>query len=192
MEAGGSIFRSLPGSPQRPGRSHLVRFPTHLGHSCHSETRQVPPVPATSQSGSPTHLLLDIHGSWGTASASKFWTCLYFAKNNSPFQNQQGNKESPQSSLDYQGRAALPKRMNFWKSSKRGSFPIQKFMLQIFAIINASQGMYSGKKAQHDFPKIHPFWQSRPSLSVQCTVLSTVLQHPTPNSSYTHIKCDDL
>jgi len=30
----------------------------------------------------------------------------------------------------------------------------QKFMLQIFAIINASSVMYSGKKAQHDFPKM--------------------------------------
>ena len=53
---------------------------------------------------------------------------------------------------------AQPKRMNFWKSSKRGgeggSFPIQKFMLQIFAIINASSVMNSGKKAQHDFPKM--------------------------------------
>ena len=41
----------------------------------------------------------------------------------------------------YKGRMASPKRMNFWKSSKRGgegSFPIQKFILQIFAIINAS------------------------------------------------------
>jgi len=27
-------------------------------------------------------------------------------------------------------------------------------MLQIFAIINASSVMYSGKKAQHDFPKM--------------------------------------
>ena len=34
------------------------------------------------------------------------------------------------------------------------SNPIQKFMLLIFAIINGSSVMYSGKKPQHDFPKM--------------------------------------
>ena len=37
---------------------------------------------------------------------------------------------------------------------KGGSFPIQKLMLQIFAIINGSLVMNSGKKPQYDFPKI--------------------------------------
>ena len=55
----------------------------------------------------------------------------------------------------------------------RDKFPIQKFILQIFAIINGSSVMNSGKKTQYDFPKmrggggqrpfgifpkIHPFW----------------------------------
>ena len=65
----------------------------------------------------------------------------------------------------------------FQKGGRGGSFPIQKFMLQIFAIINASSVMYSGKKAQHDFPKmrggqrpfgtfpkIDPFWKCEASL----------------------------
>ena len=66
--------------------------------------------------------------------------------------NQLGLRFSPDLS---KGRMASPKVMNFWKSSKRGgSFPIQKFMLQIFAIINAYSVMYSGKKAQHHFPKM--------------------------------------
>ena len=41
------------------------------------------------------------------------------------------------------GRLEIPKRMFFRKSSKRGggSFPIQKFILQIFAIINGTWGM---------------------------------------------------
>ena len=49
----------------------------------------------------------------------------------------------------------LPKRMFFRKSSKRGggSFPIQKFILQIFAIINGTLVMNSGKNLQYNFPK---------------------------------------
>ena len=48
------------------------------------------------------------------------------------------------------------KRMNFRKSSKRGagSFPIQKFILQFFAIINGTLVMNSGKNLQYDFPKM--------------------------------------
>ena len=64
--------------------------------------------------------------------------------------------------------------MNFRKSSKGegGEFPIQKFILQIFAIINGTLVMNSGKNLQYDFPKmrgggqrlfgtflkIYPFW----------------------------------
>ena len=60
----------------------------------------------------------------------------------------------------------LPKRMNFWKSSKRGggSFPIQKFLLQIldfwtgfFWHKNDTKGVFSGyvsKNLQHNFPKM--------------------------------------
>ena len=47
-----------------------------------------------------------------------------------------------------------PKRMFFRKSSKKGgSFPIQKFILQIFAIINGTLVMNSGKNLQYNFPK---------------------------------------
>ena len=73
------------------------------------------------------------------------------------------------------GKDGISKSDEFLEKFQKGgggSFPIQKFMLQIFAIINASSVMYSGKKAQHDFPKmrgggqrpfgtftkIHPFW----------------------------------
>ena len=69
--------------------------------------------------------------------------------------------------------------MNFRKSSEGGvggSFPIQKFMLQIFAIIKGY--MNFGKNLQHDFPKmrrggqrpfgtfpkIHPFLKGQASL----------------------------
>ena len=34
-----------------------------------------------------------------------------------------------------------------------GSFPIQKFILQIFAIINGTLVMNSGKNLQYNFPK---------------------------------------
>ena len=46
--------------------------------------------------------------------------------------------------------------MNFRKSSERGggSFLIQKFMLQIFAIIRGTSVMNFGKNPQHDFPKM--------------------------------------
>ena len=47
--------------------------------------------------------------------------------------------------------------MNFRKSSEGGeggSFPIQKFILQIFAIINGTLVMNSGKNLQFDFPKM--------------------------------------
>ena len=55
-----------------------------------------------------------------------------------------------------------------------GSFSIQKFMLQIFAIIDDTSVMNFRKKLQHNFPKmrggggqrpfgtfpkIHPFWK---------------------------------
>ena len=47
------------------------------------------------------------------------------------------------------GRAASPKLMNFWKSSKRGggSFPIQKFMLQI---LDLKIGLFSMKMIQKE------------------------------------------
>ena len=45
--------------------------------------------------------------------------------------------------------------MNFWKSSEGGvSFSIQKFILQNFAIIDATSVMNFGKKLQYDFPKM--------------------------------------
>ena len=46
--------------------------------------------------------------------------------------------------------------MFFRKSSKRGggSFPIQKFILQIFAIIDDTSVMNFRKKLQHNFPKM--------------------------------------
>ena len=51
---------------------------------------------------------------------------------------------------------AAPNRMNFRTSSKGGvgSFSIQKFMLQIFAIIDDTSVMNFGKKLQYDFPKM--------------------------------------
>ena len=57
--------------------------------------------------------------------------------------NQQGrNMWGSEAKHESKGRLGVPLSMNFWKSSKGGggggSFPIQKFMLQIFAIINAS------------------------------------------------------
>ena len=76
--------------------------------------------------------------------------------------------------MELLGKDGISKSDEFLEKFQKGggSFPIQKFMLQIFAIINASSVMYSGKKAQHDFPKmrgggqrpfgtfpkIHPFW----------------------------------
>ena len=73
--------------------------------------------------------------------------------------------------------------MNFRKSSERWgeSFPIQKFILQIFAIIKGTLVMNFGKNPQYDFPKmraggrggqrqfetfpkIHPFWYGYTSL----------------------------
>ena len=45
--------------------------------------------------------------------------------------------------------------MNFRKSSKGGgSFSIQKFMLQIFAIIDDTSVMNFRKNLQHNFPKM--------------------------------------
>ena len=52
---------------------------------------------------------------------------------------------------------ALPNWMNFRKSSKGGgggSFSIQKFMLQIFAIIDDTSVMNFGKFLQYNFPKM--------------------------------------
>ena len=79
------------------------------------------------------------------------------------------------------GRLPLPKRMNFRKNSKGGwggggvgSFSIQKFILQIFAIIDDTSVMNFRKNLQYNFPKmrggggqrpfgtfpkIHPFWK---------------------------------
>ena len=73
--------------------------------------------------------------------------------------------------------------MNFQKSSKGGggSFSIQKFMLQIFAIKDDTSVMNFGKNLQHNFPKmsgggsqrpfgtlpkIHPFWKGKASLNI--------------------------
>ena len=64
--------------------------------------------------------------------------------------------------------------------------------LQIFAIINASSVMYSGKKAQHDFPKmrggdqrpfgtfpkIHHFWRCHPSLILVQSKIALLNSHP--------------
>ena len=46
--------------------------------------------------------------------------------------------------------------MNFRKSSEGGggSFSIQKFVLQIFAIIDDTSVMNFGKKLQYDFPNM--------------------------------------
>ena len=45
--------------------------------------------------------------------------------------------------------------MNFQKISEAGgSFSIQKFILQIFAIIDNTSVMNFGKKLQYDFPKM--------------------------------------
>ena len=58
----------------------------------------------------------------------------------------------------------------FFEKFRRGggSFPIQKFILQIFAIIKTTLVMNFGNNPQYDFPKmrgplgifpkIHPFW----------------------------------
>ena len=52
------------------------------------------------------------------------------------------------------GSRPPPKRMNFQKSSKGGgSFSIQKFILQIFAIIDDTLVMNFRKNLQYDFPK---------------------------------------
>ena len=62
------------------------------------------------------------------------------------------------------GSLSLQKRMNFRKSSEwvGGSFPIQKFMLQIFAIIKGTLVMNFGEKnPQHDFPKMRRGVKSR-------------------------------
>ena len=53
--------------------------------------------------------------------------------------------------IDSKGCLTTPKRMNF---RKRGSFSIQKFVLQIFAIIDDTSVMNFGKKLQYDFLKM--------------------------------------
>ena len=65
-----------------------------------------------------------------------------------------------QASLDFKlsvskGNLPLPKRMNFRKSSKGGggSFSIQKFMLQIFAIIDDTSVMNFRKNCNITFWK---------------------------------------
>ena len=71
------------------------------------------------------------------------------------------------------GRVPLPNRMNFWNISKGeggggGSFSIQKFMLQIFAIIDNTSVMNFGKNLQHNFPKMRSkaVWNFSKNLSV--------------------------
>merc|ERR550532_2534341 len=52
------------------------------------------------------------------------------------------------------GRAALPKRMNFWKSSKRPLIPpphFRKIMLRFFSGIHDLRSVYNGKNLQHKF-----------------------------------------
>ena len=53
------------------------------------------------------------------------------------------------------GRVAIKKPDEFSEKFQKGggSFPIQKFILQIFAIINGTLVMNSGKNLQYDFPK---------------------------------------
>ena len=57
---------------------------------------------------------------------------------------------------ELKGCHTSPKRMNFRKSSERGggSFSIQKFTLQIFAIIDNISVMNFRKKSQYNFPKM--------------------------------------
>ena len=70
-----------------------------------------------------------------------------------------------------------------------GSFSIQKFILQIFAIIDDTSVMNFGKNLQYDFtkmrgggqmpfgsfPKIHPFWRCGASLTVILIVTVTMI-----------------
>ena len=67
-----------------------------------------------------------------------------------------------------------------------GSFSIQKFILQIFAIIDDTSVMNFRKKLQYNFlknegggqlpfgtfPKIHPFWKGKASLT---TMMKSIL-----------------
>ena len=79
------------------------------------------------------------------------------------------------------GSLSLPKRMNFRKSSEGGvisnpsseggSFPIQKSMLQIFAIIRGTSVMNFGKNLQHDFPKMRGGVKAVRSFSENSSVL---------------------
>ena len=55
------------------------------------------------------------------------------------------------------GKINASKTDEFLEKFRRGgggSFPIQKFMLEIFAILKGTSVMNFGKKSQHDFPKI--------------------------------------
>ena len=60
--------------------------------------------------------------------------------------------------LKLEGKGCLihPKRMNFRISSEGGggSISIQKFILQVFAIIDDTSVMNFGKILQYDFPKM--------------------------------------
>ena len=91
-----------------------------------------------------------------------------------------GNKP-PGHDYDGKGRVRVPKRMNFWKSSKGrevGSFLIKKFMLQVMDLYigffgrsekNArifSENEGGGQRPYEIFAKIHPFWYQYLSLMV--------------------------
>ena len=53
------------------------------------------------------------------------------------------------------GKHPPPKTDEFSEKFRGGgSFPIQKFMLQIFAIIKGTSVMNFGTNPQHDFPKM--------------------------------------
>ena len=72
-----------------------------------------------------------------------------------------------------------------------GSFSIQKFILQIFAIIDDTSVMNFRKNLQYNFPKnegggqwpfgtfpkIHPFWKGKASLSINFNFYPLTSKH---------------
>ena len=90
--------------------------------------------------------------------------------------------------------------MNFRIKSKGGggSFPIQKIMLQIFAIINVNAVTNLREKAQHRYPKrggggqrpfglypkIHPLWNAESSFSSK-----RVLKGPFVLPTFPKVRC---